>query len=110
LEEAYEEFGLEAAIARYHEMKATQPPEAFDEFLLNSLGYRLLGAGRIQDAIAVFELNVAEYPEASNPYDSLGEACLAAGDTARAIANYQRSLELNPDNPGGRAVLERIRG
>ena len=57
----------------------------------------------------MFELNVAEYPEASNPYDSLGEACLAAGDTARAIANYQRSVELDPGNANGRAVLERIR-
>jgi len=109
LEEAYQESGVEAAMALYHQMKGTRPPEAFDEFLLNALGYRLLGAGRIQDAIAVFELNVAEYPEASNPYDSLGEACLAAGDTARAIVNYERSVELDPGNANGRAVLERIR-
>ena len=30
------------------------------------------------DAITVFELNVAEFPDASNPYDSLGEAYLAS--------------------------------
>ena len=58
--------------------------------------------------IAAFELNVTEYPDASNPYDSLGEAYLAAGDTARAIVNYEKSVELNPDNTGGIAVLERI--
>ncbi len=106
----YEEQGIEAGIALYHELKTTHPPEAFHEFLLNSLGYRLLRANRIEDAIAVFELNVAEYPEASNPYDSLGEAYLAAGDTARAIVNYEKSVELNPDNTNGIAVLERIRG
>jgi tetratricopeptide (TPR) repeat protein len=99
----YEENGIDAAIAEYHQ-------EAFDESLLNSLGYRLLRGDRIQDAIAVFELNVAEYPDASNPYDSLGEAYLAAGDTARAIVNYETSVELNPDNTNGIAVLERIRG
>jgi cytochrome c-type biogenesis protein CcmH/NrfG len=64
----------------------------------------------VQDAIAIFRLNVAEYPDASNPYDSLGEAHLAAGDTARAIENYQRSVELDPDNTNGAAVLERLRG
>jgi tetratricopeptide (TPR) repeat protein len=106
----YEENGIDAAIAEYHQMKTTQPAEAFDESLLNSLGYRLLRGDRIQDAIAVFELNVAEYPDASNPYDSLGEAYLAAGDTARAIVNYETSVELNPDNTNGIAVLERIRG
>jgi len=110
LEEAYDESGVEAAIALYHRMRETRPPEAFDEYLLNQLGYRILAAGRIQDAITVFELNVAEYPDASNPYDSLGEAWLAAGDTARAIVNYQKSVELDPGNVNGRAVLERIRG
>ncbi len=110
LVQAYEELGLEAAIARYHELKATEPGEAFDEFLLNTLGYQLLRGNRIQDAIAVFELNVAEYPDASNPYDSLGEAYLAAGDTARAIENYQRSVDLDPGNTNGMAVLERLRG
>jgi tetratricopeptide (TPR) repeat protein len=106
----FEEHGIEAAIAEYHQMKTTQPAEVFDEFLLNSLGYRMLRADRIEGAITIFELNVAEYPDASNPYDSLGEAYLAAGDTARAIVNYERSVELNPDNAGGIAVLERIRG
>jgi len=106
----YEEQGIDAAVAEYHRLKTTEPTEAFDEFLLNSLGYRLLRADRTEDAIVVFELNVAEYPDASNPYDSLGEAYLAAGDTARAIVNYEKSVELNPDNTGGIAVLERIRG
>ena len=106
----YEEHGIDSAIAEYHQLTTTEPAEAFDEFLLNSLGYRLLRADRIQDAISIFELNVAEYPDASNPYDSMGEAYLAAGDTARAIVNYEKSVELDPDNTGGVAVLERIRG
>ena len=27
-----------------------------------------------------------------------------------AITNYEKSLELNPDNVGGKKVLERIKG
>jgi CubicO group peptidase (beta-lactamase class C family) len=102
--------GLDAAISRYRELKATGPAEVFDEDLLNTAGYMLLRGGRVEEAVTVFELNVAEYPDAWNPYDSLGEAYLAAGDTARAIENYERSLELNPENTNGRAVLERLRG
>jgi CubicO group peptidase (beta-lactamase class C family) len=110
LEGVAAEGGVEAAILHYHRMKATYPPEAFDEFLLNTLGYWLLRADRVQDAIAIFELNVAEYPDASNPYDSLGEAYLAAGDTARAVSSYEKSVELDPDNTNAVAVLARIRG
>jgi CubicO group peptidase (beta-lactamase class C family) len=110
MEAAYAESGIEAAVAQYRQMRATLPPDALDESFLNGLGYRLLRADQIEDAIVLFELNVAEYPDASNPYDSLGEAYLAAGDTARAIANYERSVELDPENTNGLAVLERIRG
>ena len=110
LTQVMEDDGVAAAISRYHAMKGSRPAEAFDEFLLNTLGYRLLRSDRVQDAIAIFELNVAEYPDASNPYDSLGEAYLAAGDTARAIENYERSVELDPGNTNGIAVLERLRG
>ncbi len=80
MERVYGNFGIDSAIVRYHEPKQSGPAEAFDESLLNSLGYRLLRSDRVEDAIAVFELNVAEYPDASNPYDSLGEAYLAADD------------------------------
>ncbi len=108
LERVYAANGLDSAIAKYHELKTREPADAFDEMLLNSLGYQLLRNEMVADAIAVFELNVAEYPDASNPYDSLGEAYLAARDTARAIVNYQRSVDLDPNNTNGTAVLERL--
>jgi len=38
----------------------------------------LLFAGKTDDAIQVFRLNVEEYPKAWNPYDSLGEAYMKA--------------------------------
>ena len=69
---------------------------------------QLLAAGRIQDAIGVFELNVAEYPDASNPYDSLGEAQMKAGDKAQAIKNYKKALELNPDMESAKEALKTL--
>jgi tetratricopeptide (TPR) repeat protein len=109
LAQMYEEEGLEASLALYQELKATQPAEAFHENLLNSLGYQLLRSDRIDDAIAVFRLNIEEYPDAWNPYDSMGEAYMVAGQLELAVEYYERSIQLNPDNTGGKAALERIR-
>jgi tetratricopeptide (TPR) repeat protein len=57
----------------------------------------------------MFRINVELYPESWNVYDSLGEALLAAGDHESAIAMYEKSLEINPDNTNGKDMLERIR-
>lgn len=72
---------------------------------LNRLGYRLLAKGKLQDAIAVFELNVREHQLSYNVYDSLGDAYLRAGNRLAGLKGYQRSLELNPENDHARRVL-----
>lgn len=101
--------GVEAAEARYRDLRANQPESfAFGENELNGLGYVYLRRGDVDTALRVFQLNVEAFPEASNPYDSLGEAHLAAGDTAQAVANYERSIEINPGNAHGRRVLESL--
>jgi CubicO group peptidase (beta-lactamase class C family) len=107
--QAIEEQGVEAGIETYRELKASYPPEAFHEYVLNMLGYRLMRSDRVDGAIEVFKLNVKEYPDAWNPYDSLGEAYMEAGELDLAIENYEKSLELNPDNTNAVTMLERIR-
>jgi cyclase len=108
--EALVQADVEAAVATYRRVKAEEPQDwSFAENELNTLGYQLLQRGRVDDAIVVFELNVEVYPEAFNPYDSLGEAYMVAGQKERAIANYERSLELNPDNTSATAALSRLR-
>lgn len=102
--------GAEAAAAHYRKLKKTEPENwRFAENELNMLGYQLLARNRIDDAIAIFELNVEAFPHAFNTYDSLGEAFMTAGRTADAIANYERSLELNPNNTNAAAMLGRLR-
>lgn len=75
---------------------------------LNVLGYELVHASRLGDAIRVFEQNVTAYPLSANVYDSLGEAYMDAGDTARAIANYRRLLQLNPANHNAADALREL--
>ncbi|MGH7455370.1 MAG: tetratricopeptide repeat protein, partial [bacterium] len=81
---------------------------AVDEGRINNLGYELLGQKKYAAAIAVFKLNVELYPQASNTYDSLGEAYMLNGDKELAIKNYKKSLELNPKNANAVAMLKKL--
>jgi len=109
LERVLENEGLQPTISEYHSLKRRYPAEAFQEGLLNALGYSLMARERFADAIALFALNVEEYPESFNPYDSLGEAYMRSGDVEHAIENYERSVELNPDNSNGVKQLSELR-
>jgi CubicO group peptidase (beta-lactamase class C family) len=102
----FEQEGTEAGIVEYRRLRA-EAPDAYDfsERQLNTLGYHFLGKGETETAIAVFRLNVEQYPDAFNTYDSLGEAYREAGQIDLAIENYRRSVELNPGNANGRRAL-----
>lgn len=109
LERVLENEGTQATLDEYHSLKRRYPQDAFREGLLNGLGYSLMQQERWQEAIQLFTLNVEEYPDAYNPYDSLGEAYMRAGDVERAIENYERSVEINPDNQNGIDILAELR-
>jgi Flp pilus assembly protein TadD len=57
----------------------------------------------------VFKLNVQLHPESWNVYDSLGEAYAAAGDKKNAIANYEKSIQLNANSQGGKDALAKLK-
>jgi glyoxylase-like metal-dependent hydrolase (beta-lactamase superfamily II) len=101
---------VDAAVRVYRRLKEEPESWSFAEEELNMLGYQLLARERTEDAIVIFELNVEAYPEGFNTYDSLGEAFMIAGKNEAAIANYERSLALNPDNANAATMLARLRG
>ena len=76
---------------------------------LNDLGYRYLRDKKYKKAIEIFKLNVELFPHSSNVYDSLGEAYMLNGDKELAIQNYQKSLELDPDNTNAHMMLKKLR-
>jgi tetratricopeptide (TPR) repeat protein len=103
--------GVERAIEKYYEMKGQSDRRRFNinENDINSLGYQLLRSDKIEEAIEIFKLNVAEYPDSWNVYDSLAEAYMKNGDNELAIKNYNKSLELNPKNTNATEMLKRIK-
>lgn len=104
-----DEKGIDDAMAAFDEMLVLRDDEyLISEDAFNALGYQYLGQNRIDEAVAVFEMNVRAYPESSNPWDSLGEGYAARGEIDRAIAAYTKSVELDPENTNGIAQLERL--
>jgi CubicO group peptidase (beta-lactamase class C family) len=76
---------------------------------INEKGYELLGGGKKNEAIAIFELGAMVFPKSANAFDSLGEACMEAGDRKRAIENYEKSLKLDQDNKNAEEMLKKLR-
>ena len=70
----------------------------------------MIRENKLQEAVNLFELNIAEYPESANAYDSLGEAYMKNGQVGLAIGSYEKSLVLNPENDNAREMLKRLKG
>lgn len=101
--------GTDEALREYRDWrKGRASDDVVNENQMNRLGYNLLAMKKVPEAIEVFKLNVEDYPQSSNVYDSLGEAYMTAGDKAQAIKNYQRSIELNPNNTSGAEQLKKL--
>jgi Flp pilus assembly protein TadD len=97
------------AMSGYRKIKEEESDNAgINEARLNNLGYALMRQKKMAEAIALFKLNVEFYPAAWNTYDSLGEAYMNNGDKELAIANYKKSLSLNPQNSNGVEMLKKL--
>ncbi len=87
---------------------AVLPPEA----LINQFGYQLMALGKNDEAVAAFKLNVKNYPESANVYDSLAEFYEKNGKLDLAKPNYAKAVELgqanDPNLPVYKTNLERV--
>lgn len=93
--EILESEGTDEGLAFYSEMQVKAPhPLIKNDFLLNRLGYRLMGQGKSEEAIAVLRLVVAMDSSSANGHDSLAEAYLAAGERELAAEHARRAIAL----------------
>lgn len=110
LETAYAAGGIDAAVAEYRAIKDANSYNRYyySVATLNNAGYVVLGAGKIDDAIRIFEVNAAEYPEDANCYDSLAEGYMKKGDKQRAVELYRKSLAMDPSNTNAVDMLKTL--
>ena len=78
-------------------VRGTAESLATSEQEVNALGYQYLASNNFKEAIDIFRKNVKNHPNSWNVYDSIAEAHLKAGDTKRALENFQKALTLVKD-------------
>lgn len=107
----YSDLPVEKRIALYYQLKKDSPNiyNFANEDELTMYGYSFLWANNVTEAIEIFKLIVAEFPNSANPYDSLAEAYLQAGNKELSLINYEKSLALNPDNFKAEDQIEGIK-
>jgi tetratricopeptide (TPR) repeat protein len=71
---------------------------------MNAHGYELLGAGKVDEAIAIFRKNVADHPASWNVYDSLAEGLAAKGEHAEAAVQYRKALSMVGDETNKKRI------
>lgn len=77
------------------------------ESMVNSLAYQYLSIKKFDEAFYYFKLNVNNYPESYNVYDSIGEYYEGTGDIANAIESYKKTLSIK-EVPTTRQKLEKL--
>ncbi len=72
----------------------------------NAYGYELLGQKKVDEAIAVFQKNVKEYPKSWNAYDSLAEAYGIKGNKKLAIEYYGKALAMTGNDAQKKRITD----
>jgi CubicO group peptidase (beta-lactamase class C family) len=99
--------GIETALVRYNAIKSSSDYD-LDESDMNAMGYKLLQSEKLDEAVAVFKLNIGAFPKSANAYDSYAEALMTQGNKEEAIVNYKKSVEMNPNNQNGIDFLKKL--
>lgn len=77
------------------------------EQLVNNYGYTALGKKNLKQAEYFFKMNVKNYPDSFNVYDSLGDYYVEMGDKTNAILNFKKALSIN-EYPETKQKLENL--
>ena len=109
LRTVFEKGGV-AAVEQYRDLRKqfySRDTYDFSEDALLEIVQRVV-QGRPDDAIALLRMNLEFNPQSAKTYALLGFAYTRKVDDTSAIANLQKSLELDPTNAMVRGRLEQL--
>lgn len=104
--------GAAGAIAQYRELRTKDDGGQSYDFSENGLlgvGQRLVEAEKPDEALAMLQLNLEFFPQSARTYQALGEAYARKSDSANAVKNLEKSLELDPQNAGVKRRLDQLK-
>lgn len=64
------------------------------ENIINNLGYRFMSKKAYDKSYALFNLNIQNFPNSANVYDSMGDYYISQSDTIKAIEYFSKAVEL----------------
>jgi hypothetical protein len=105
--------GRDSAVAYYRRLKAEEGNRGkwdFGEPSLNEYARVLAERGRDADALAVLELNAAEYPSSAAVDMQMGDVHRKMGDRDKALARYRAALTKQPNNQQARRRIAELEG
>jgi tetratricopeptide (TPR) repeat protein len=111
LDEEIDKTGVDAAVAKYRELKERYYGRASYDFgapPLDDLAEHLLEEKKTAEAMRILELNLESYPDVAETHALMGEAYLATGDREKARTALEKAIELDPKNPRLKKRLEEI--
>jgi len=101
--------GVDAALARYRELKEKSPDDYnFGADQVALVASRLLQHRRLREALDVYRLAAAEFPKEAVLQARIGETNAALGNREAALAAYRKALELAPLNPEAMEMVRRL--
>ena len=74
-----------------------------------AMGHKLLKERKFAEAVKYYNASAKIQPT-YQAYQFMGTAYYRMGDKANAIKAYERSLQINPNNPGVKNVLAQLKG
>jgi CubicO group peptidase (beta-lactamase class C family) len=101
---------IDKGIDLYKKLKKNKSNEYnfSNESELNQLGYEFLGDKKIDSAIKIFSLNINEFPNSANVYDSRGEAYFNKKEYLLSKSDYLKVIELESSNQNAKEMLLKI--
>ena len=69
---------------------------------------KFIRARKYEMGLEILEFNTSQFPESPYVYYGLAEAYLKSGNKQKAIKNYKRCLEINPDHQNALRKIKKL--
>tara|TARA_R110002050_G_scaffold30192_1_gene77135 strand:- start:2022 stop:3863 length:1842 start_codon:yes stop_codon:yes gene_type:complete len=91
-------------------LQSTYPnfKEVYYEDAINRIAYELAENGMIEKSITTFKMNIEQFPNSSEAFKNLANLYNHIDKKELAIINFQRAIELNPNNKTITEILKKI--
>lgn len=110
---AYDKGGIDSAFATYDDLRARfygRNSYDFGEAGLVEFADVVRKKGNDADAVRIFEKNAEQFPQSLRALGGLADAYEATKQNDKAIATYQKMLQIDPQNRMAKQRLDKLQG